>query len=607
MAEHDVQRLFDLSPDPLAIVGPDGHCRQINPAFDRTLGWREAELRDKPLAAFLHHDDRESMEQIPARLRSGQLVFRFEARVRHRDGSYRRLSWSAAGVPEEGVLYLLGREIDDREAADHPQESEQRFKDLAEAMPQLVWIAEADGTVTYYNSRVEQFEGFERQSDGTWSWDPVLHPDDIERTVSAWSTAVATDHVYQCEHRTRMTDGSYRWHLSRAYRARRSNGEAQWFGTATDIHEVKLAQEGLRAADRRKDDFLAMLGHELRNPLAAIRSATEVVKLVQPADPRLQHAAGVLERQSAHMARLIDGLLEVSRIVRGKVVLESRDLDLRTLLVTLLDDLGSSPTARTLRIERNLPDAPLWVHADEVRLTQVFDNLLSNALKFTPPDGCIEIAAEQRGDAFTVRVRDTGVGIRPEMLEQIFEPFHQEAQDVASGGGGLGLGLALAKGLVELHGGTITARSAGPGLGSEFLVRLPRAQPPAAQPEEEPADHTATARRILIIEDNADAAGMLGYLLEAQGHEVALAASAQEGLATMRRERCDVVLCDIGLPGMSGHEFARAVRADPALGKVLLVATTGYGQPEDIRRSTDAGFDEHLVKPIDLDALAALL
>jgi PAS domain S-box-containing protein len=599
------QSLFALCPDPLAVVGTDGRFRLVNPAFSRTLGWSEEELNDTSLTTLLHPDDRESMEQVPARLRSGQLLFRADNRVRHKDGRYKRLSWRAAGVPEDDLLYLSAREVED-DAPGHPQpqESEQRFKDLAEAMPQLVWMAEADGTVTYYNSRAEQFHGFHRRPDGTWEWQMVLHPDDVELTVNAWSKAIATSHVYQCEHRTLMASGTYRWHLSRAYRSRRSDGTVQWFGTATDIHEVKLAQEALRAADRRKDEFLAMLGHELRNPLAAIRSATDVVKFVESDDPRLQRAIGVLERQSNQMSRLIDGLLEVSRIARGKVVLDQHKLDLRALLTITLDDLSGS-FVPGIDLVRRLPATPLWVLADQVRLTQVFDNLLGNALKFTQPAGRIEVIAEQQASEAVVTIRDSGIGIRPEMLEEIFEPFHQEAQHETPGGG-LGLGLALARGLVELHHGNLTARSEGLGHGSEFVVRLPLTV--GSEPEPERAQMPPRSHhRILIIEDNTDAATMLGYLLEAQGHQVELVASGQEGLEILAERPIDVVLCDIGLPGMSGLEFARAVRADPALHNILLVATTGYGQPEDIRRSTSAGFDEHLVKPIDLDALADLL
>jgi PAS domain S-box-containing protein len=608
LLERDLQRVFDLAPDPMAVVGPKEQFRRVNKAFDRLLGWDEREVLGRPASSFVHPDDLPRTRQAFASIAEGGRVTDLELRMQRRDGSYCWLAWSVTSVPGDPWFYAAARDITERrQAEDARLESEQRFQVLAEAMPQLVWMADAEGTVTYYNSRVAQFEGFAHQPDGTWTWQPVLHPDDQEATVRAWFDAIATGAIYQIEHRTRMIDGTYRWHLSRAVRSRRGDGSLWWFGTATDINDVKLAQESLREADRRKDEYLAMLGHELRNPLAAIRSATELVRLVWSDDARLQSAAGVLERQSVHMAHLIDGLLEVSRIARGKVELDVRVIDLRTVISAVMEDQGSIVRDRGLILTRELPSEPLWVTGDQVRLTQVLDNVLGNAVKFTEPPGSIHVVAAAEASRAVVRIRDSGAGIRPEMLEDIFEPFRQEVnQDQARVAGGLGLGLALAKGLIELHGGAIYARSEGPGAGAEFIVSLPVAAAPTVSVVEAPAPEVP-GWRLLIVEDHIDTATVLRYLLEMHGHRVTLAATAAEGLQLLEQEKYDAVLCDIGLPGMSGYDFARAVRGNPQLREMPLVAASGYGQAADRARAVEAGFDAHLTKPVTLEGVTEVL
>jgi signal transduction histidine kinase len=379
-------------------------------------------------------------------------------------------------------------------------------------------------------------------------------------------------------------------------------------GACLELTRVrKQAEQALRESDRRKDEFLAMLGHELRNPLAAIRNVTEFMRLVGSTDRRLQQVHGVLERQTSHMTRLIDSLLEVSRIARGKIRLDRQNLDLREVIEGVLQDRRPQAAARGLELASQLPPAPSWVLADAVRLTQVFDNLIGNAIKFTEAPGQILVTlSEQQGCALT-RVRDTGVGIRPELLERLFEPFTQEEQDIARGTGGLGLGLTVAKGLVELHGGTIEAHSAGLGNGAEFVVRLPLSEAPSVHPSADRDRQTQTRRRVLVVEDHVDAGQTLRDLLELMNHEVRVATTAPEGLARLREQDADVVLCDLGLPGMSGFDFARMVRTDPKLRATPLIALTGYGQPEDRQRSLGAGFDEHLTKPVELGALESVL
>jgi PAS domain S-box-containing protein len=373
-----------------------------------------------------------------------------------------------------------------------------------------------------------------------------------------------------------------------------------------DITERKRSAEQLREADRRKDEFLAMLGHELRNPLAAIRNATELLKLIAPEDPRLQRAQGVLERQSTHMTRLIDGLLEVSRIARGKIHLDRETLDLRQIIDAAVESRISQSEARGLELETTVPAQPLWVQGDPVRLTQIVDNLLANAIKFTDVSGSIHVTLSEEAGAAVIRVRDTGVGIRPQMIERLFEPFQQDTQDIARASGGLGLGLALAKGLVELHSGTIEAHSAGPGTGAELVVRVPATSSPTARPPGRPAAQVR-GRRILIVEDNADAREMLRDILEILRHDIAVAETAGGALDILHARSADVVLCDLGLPDMTGYDLVRIIRGDASLRAIPVVALTGYGQPEDRKRTAEAGFDDHLTKPVSVEALNAVL
>jgi two-component system, chemotaxis family, CheB/CheR fusion protein len=373
-----------------------------------------------------------------------------------------------------------------------------------------------------------------------------------------------------------------------------------------DITKRKVAEEQLRESDRRKDEYLAMLGHELRNPLGAIRSAADLIHGAETTEPNMRRAHAVLKRQSAHMSRIIDGLLDVSRIARGKINLELAPLDVRDVLDKVLEVRAEHTAKRDLTLKTDLIQGPLWVTGDEARLTQVFDNLLGNAIKFTPAPGMVTVTLRRDDHSAVIGVRDTGVGIRAELLPSIFESFQQERQDVARSEGGLGLGLALVKGLVELHQGTIQAHSGGPGTGSEFLVRLPLGSPPADRATDEPQEEPSRSD-ILIVEDNEDAAEMLRELLTISGHEVTSVANGDEALALLGRRRASVVLCDIGLPGMSGYDLARAIRRKPELRDIPLIALTGYGQAEDRRQATEAGFDEHLAKPVDFQNLARVI
>jgi PAS domain S-box-containing protein len=372
---------------------------------------------------------------------------------------------------------------------------------------------------------------------------------------------------------------------------------------ARDISERKHAEAVLREVNRRKDEYLAMLGHELRNPLAAIQSAGDVIK--QAGDnPRLvQKASAILERQSSHMANLLDGVLDVSRITRGKLQVDVAPVDLVDLLGDVLAGGAQKAQREQVEICADIRDEPLEVLGDATRLTQVFGNLLDNALKFTEPGGSITISARARGDMVEVVVRDTGVGFPSENADLLFEAFNQGPQEYSRSRGGLGLGLALAKGLVELQGGTIDASSAGPDRGAAFTVRLPFSHG-TASPDPAPAELGADSMRIVLIDDNDDLTQMLSRRLEMQGHDVRAADDADSGIALVKEHAPRIVLCDLGLPGeMNGFDVARALRNDPQTSHIRLVALSGYGRDADKEKGAQAGFDAHITKPVDFDTL----
>ena len=357
-----------------------------------------------------------------------------------------------------------------------------------------------------------------------------------------------------------------------------------------------------RESDRRKDEFLAMLAHELRNPLAPITNAVHLLR--QPAldAPTLDRVRDLLDRQVRHLSRLVDDLLDVSRITRGKIDLRRERLDLARLVRETAEDHRRAVEANGLALAVDIPPAPVWVPGDRTRLAQVVGNLLQNSAKFTPPGGrvAVRLAADRTSQRAVVEVEDTGIGIEADLLPRVFDMFTQADHTLDRSRGGLGLGLALVKGLTELHGGGATAASRGPGRGATFTVWVPLGVEPPAAPKGAEALPEAAPRRVLVIEDHRDAAETLRLLLELSGHEVRVARTGPAGVEAAREFRPAVVLCDLGLPGgMSGYDVARALRQDPALAEVRLVAVSGYGQPEDRDRARAAGFDLHLTKPVD--------
>jgi two-component system, chemotaxis family, CheB/CheR fusion protein len=375
--------------------------------------------------------------------------------------------------------------------------------------------------------------------------------------------------------------------------------------TEARCKEVELARSelALREASQRKDEFLAMLSHELRNPLSPVLTCVAALRLVEPGTEQASRMLDMIERSTNHLTRLVEDLLDVTRITSGKIQLQRVPVELVGLVSAAIADARLAFERRALRLETRLPAGELWIHGDPVRLTQILSNVLTNAQKFTPDGGRVTVSLERSDMRAVIRVRDTGIGIEPSQISTLFEPFVQASQGLARSRGGLGLGLAVARGLLALHGGRISIHSDGPGQGTEVRFDLPVEAVNRAVDQDSADAAPVAPRRVLIIEDHADAAASLETLLVAEGHEVRTAADGAAGLALARSFDPDVVLCDLGLPKMNGFEVARAIRADPALCHCRLVAISGYARPEDIARSRSAGFDSHLAKPVTLAVL----
>lgn len=371
--------------------------------------------------------------------------------------------------------------------------------------------------------------------------------------------------------------------------------------------ELRRRVAELAEADRRKDEFLAMLAHELRNPLSPIAASVEVLRASSPGDPAAERAMGIVARQVKHVTRLVDDLLDVSRITRGKIRLVREEVDLGAAVADAVEANRPSLESHRHAFDLRLPEGALTLTADRTRLVQVVSNLLHNAVKFTPPGGHLALEVAIEGDRATLRVRDDGLGIEAELLPRVFDMFVQGATALDRSRGGLGLGLTLVRSLVEMHGGTVTAESGGPGRGSVFTVTLPGCR---HEPAVEPVRVTppmSRALRVMVVEDNSDSAEILTTLLELEGHTARAFHDGPSALAAVAEFRPEVALVDLGLPGMDGYELGRRLREDPALKGLLMVVLSGYGQDEDRRRSREVGFDEHFVKPVDPDVLRELL
>ncbi len=498
-----------------------------------------------------------------------------------------------------------------REQTTRLNASEARFRTITNAMPQMVWTAEPDGYPVYFSEQWYDFTGLPNGSLVGHKWAELMHEDDSERVWEVWREALASGRMYEVEFRLRHKSGQHRWVLARATPVSGEDGAVvHWMGTSTDIDVHKRNEQALRDADRRKDEFLAMLAHELRNPLAPIGAASDLLSMARLDPERIRVTSEVIGRQVRHMTGLIDELLDVSRVTRGLVTLDRAELDMKVIIGEAVEQV--QPLIESQRHHLTVDVAPEHANVlgDHKRLVQIAVNLLVNSAKYTPPGGHIRLGMAVPDGHVVLTVQDNGIGIEPDLQPRVFELFSQGQRKSDRSQGGLGIGLALVRSLVDLHGGKVECFSEGPGRGSTFTVTLPRHMTPAAAEPAQAGPSAETRRaslRILLVDDNVDAACMLAMLLEAAGHEVAVEHASLLGLERARRERPDVCLLDIGLPDVDGKELARRLKAAPETSGVVLIAVTGYGQEHDRDSAFEAGFDHHLVKPVDCARLMRIL
>jgi PAS domain S-box-containing protein len=487
------------------------------------------------------------------------------------------------------------------------RDSESFYRQTLESIPGMVFTTRPDGYCDYQSQQWVEYTGVPMSEHVGDGWNKLLHPEDRPRAFDAWRAAVEGRAPYDLEYRVRRRDGAYDWFKVIGRTILDPAGQVvRWFGVALNIEMLKRAEGALRDADRRKDEFLGMLSHELRNPLAPIRNSIYILRHAQPGSEQARRAQSVIERQTEHLTRLVDDLLDVTRIARGKIELRRSRVDLRDVVLHAADDYRLAMQDRGVTFRTSVPDAQIWADADSTRVAQIVGNLIHNAAKFTRRGDEVTLSLETAGGEAVIRVRDTGAGIAPALLPRLFTPFVQGERTLARTEGGLGLGLALVKGITELHGGTVRAESAGEGMGAEFVVRLPLVE--AAAPQEAASGRVQPrngARRVLVVDDNTDAAESLADILGMRGHYVEVAYDGPSAVEKARANPPDVVLCDIGLPGMTGYEVAKALREAGTVAQLL--AMSGYAQPEDVNRAVAAGFDGHIAKPCDPEHIERLL
>jgi PAS domain S-box-containing protein len=644
-------------------VGPDGTILWVNRAELELLGYARDEYIGHNIAEF--HVDQEAIDDILTRLGQGETLHNCEAQLRCKDGTVRHVLMSANVYFEEGKFVhtrCFTRDITDR------KRSEQASQFLADAGAALASLVEPDSTLQQVALlAVPAFADWcivdMAQEDGSLRRVTVAHADPVKRELAQdlarkyppdpdWPhgplhvlrtgqaerleeipDVLLVEAAQDEEHLRILRELAVKSYLGVPLRVRgKAVGVVSFVaaesGRRYDGRDLAVAEElarrvaialenahlysEVREAARRKDEFLAMLAHELRNPLAPIRNAVQILKMPGADRSTVERARAMMERQVQHLVRLVDDLLDVSRIMRGKIELRRERIDLAVVVARAVETAYPAIGASGHKLKVALPPEPIMLEADPIRLAQAIANLLNNAAKYTEREGHIGIAAEQVGDEAIVRVQDTGIGIATEMLPRIFDLFVQADRSRDRAQGGMGIGLTLVRSLVQMHGGTVRAYSGGMGKGSEFVLRLPalpRARRPEVMPKQVdgcPPDHHAR-RRILVVDDNVDAAESLAMLLRLEGQDVRVAHDGAAALKAVQAEVPELVFLDLGMPGMDGYEVARRLRQQPALQKIVLVALTGWGQEEDRRRTKEAGFDQHLVKPVEPGQLHQLL
>jgi len=616
---------FDVPMDGGAVTLSDNGSEVLGLAPGRQL----QSLTDA--LALVHSDDLAEVQAAIAAAASDNRNegFRVTCRI-HRELS-KDIGWvevrGEIQTTRDGRAILTGLILDitDRRAAEQSlRESEARFRSMADSAPVMIWVVGGDGLVRYLNQRWFDFSGM-RPTDPMPSLVDWVHPDDQSEYRRVTEQASAARRPYRHEFRLRRHDGTYRWVINTATPRVHDDGEwLGYIGSILDIEDRKRLEDELRSlardlsdADQRKDEFLATLAHELRNPLAPLRNGVEILRLATPTPDIIERTRSMMERQLVQLVRLVDDLLDVSRISSGKLELRPDTHRVADIVATARESTAPHFEARGQRLHVQIPETPILVYGDAARLSQVLANLLDNASKYSPRDTDIAVTVSTQDQQVAIEVRDQGQGIPPHLLHRVFDLFTQVDRTLERTTGGLGIGLTLVKRLVEMHGGSISAHSDGEGKGSRFTVTLPRQETAGAVQSHKLAQDTVRqdsgALRIVICDDNEAAASSLASVLEADGHEVQAVHRGEDAIALAQSAALDVVILDLGMPGMSGFDAAERIRSEQTAAsggqsaRPCLIALTGWGTEDYRDRTRRAGFDHHLVKPADLKVLRQIL
>jgi two-component system CheB/CheR fusion protein len=595
----------------------DGIIISWNRAAERLFGYSAEEVIGKHIQILLPPELAQEEYVILEKIRRGERLVHYESERVRKDGSRIHLSLTISPIRNESGEIIgaskCARDITDRKRADEALRQElEKLQLITDVMSAPVTRISRDLRYLWVSQPYADWLGLSPDEIIGRLIADVIGQAAFER-IRPHIERVLSGEVVKYEEQVNFKGIGPRWINAVYTPIFDSTGQPDgWVAVVIDIDDRKKAEEALREADRRKDEFLAMLAHELRNPLAPIRNAVHVLKRLGPPEPQLQQLRDMIDRQSEHLARLVDDLLEVARFTQGKIELRKEKAEILAMVGRAVEASRSLIEARRQQLMVSLPEEPLRVEGDVVRLGQVIMNLLNNAAKYTGEGGQIWLKVERQDGEVLLRVKDTGMGIPAKDLPYIFDLFAQAERSLDRAQGGLGIGLTLVRRIVEMHGGRVEAFSEGPNRGSEFIVHLPllagaTPEPQRSVPQRPNEGAEEVLCRVLVVDDNVDSAESMALLLELEGNVVEVAYDGPTAVEAARRMSPHVVLLDIGLPGMNGYEVARVLRQDPRLDKTVLIALTGYGKAEDRTRTKAAGFDHHLTKPVDQEMLASLI
>lgn len=605
-----------------AIIGKslDGIIQSWNAAAEQLFGYTAEQIVGQHISLIIPPERLNEEDEIIASLRAGKRIEHYETERLRSDGQRIIVSLTISPIKDQSGNVVgaskIVRDVTERKRAESDR---QMFVTLVETSTDFIGICDLEGSPFFVNRAGLEMVGLKDIEEARqMRVEEFFFPEDQAKVMNEFFPTVLNNGHGEIEIRFRhFKTGEARWMAYKVLALTDAANQPIAFATVSqDVTERRRLADDLRRlaadlseADRRKNEFLATLAHELRNPLAPMSNMLEVVKRAEGDNEVLNRAHGTLERQLGQMIRLVDDLLDLNRVTHDRLELRRSEVELSSVIQQAVEVARPLVDSAGHHLTIDLPDEPIYLNADRARLAQVFGNLLNNSCKYTRPEGTVSLSAERVGDEVVVTVKDNGAGIPQDKLDSIFDMFMQVDRTSERSQGGLGIGLTLVKRLTEMHGGSIEARSAGVGQGSEFIVRLPVLNRPAVAdaPGPDAASELRPQQTVLIVDDNRDSADSLAMLMEITGNKTYMAHDGIEAVAAVEKYRPEVVLLDIGLPGLDGHEVCRRVREQPWGKDIIVIALTGWGQEDDRRKSEEAGFNGHLVKPVDYDKLLELL